>query len=73
MEETELQSDDLLHILGSTMANVETTWVEYKGRSKQCGAKEGTSWVSWGFLIPSPPCAFSKGEEDRNKEKHQNV
>ena len=43
MVETELQSDDLLHILGSTMANVETTWVEYKGRSKQGGAKEGTS------------------------------
>lgn len=34
MEETELQSDDLLHRLGSAMTKVYTTWVEHKGRNK---------------------------------------
>lgn len=32
MEETELQSDDSLHRLGSTMTKVKTMWVAHKGR-----------------------------------------
>lgn len=30
--ETELQSDDSLHRLGSTMTKVKTMWVAHKGR-----------------------------------------
>ena len=43
MKETELQSDDLLHVLGRTMTNEETTWVECKERNTHRGAKERTS------------------------------
>lgn len=68
MKETELQSDDLLHVLGRTMTNEETTWVKCKERSKHRGAKERTSWVSWGFLIPLSPFAFSKEQRTETKK-----
>ena len=43
MKETELQSDDLLHVLGRTMTSEEKTWMECKERSIHRGAKERTS------------------------------